>query len=127
MRKIKVMVVDDSEIARKMLKRCLAEADDMEVVGEAGTGPAALLMMDDLEPDVVLLETSITGGMPLNDVVGEICASQPDTKILLCTEQTGQEKAIAASQSGGVASVVAKPYQKTRLLRAIREAVGEGY
>lgn len=56
---ISVVLVDDHPIARAGIKRFLDRAVDIEVVGEASTGEQALQMVDELSPDVLLLDMEL--------------------------------------------------------------------
>ena len=53
---IRVLVVDDHEMAREGLRRMLELERDLEVVGEASSGEEALQMVELLSPDVVLMD-----------------------------------------------------------------------
>ena len=57
--KIRVLIADDHAILRQGLKRILEEEEDLEVVGEAATGKAAVERTRELEPDVVILDVSM--------------------------------------------------------------------
>ena len=59
---MRVVIVDDEPLARERLKRLLQEFPGYEVVGEAGDGESALDVIDDEEPDLVLLDIRM-GGM----------------------------------------------------------------
>ncbi len=63
MRKIKVLVVDDSAFMRKVIKEILEEDEDIEVVGTARNGLDALKKIEELNPDVVTLDIN----MPVMD------------------------------------------------------------
>ena len=60
---IRVMIVDDNPVIRRGIAALLAEADDIEVVGEASDGREALRVAAEAHPDVVLLDVR----MPLMD------------------------------------------------------------
>ncbi|MDR3238641.1 MAG: response regulator [Clostridiales bacterium] len=122
MDKIKVFVVDDSVVARNMLIRTLADADDIEVAGEAGSAQGSVIMLEEVKPDVILLEASI-GGMNLNDVVKEIKNINLHVKIILCIDAIHSEKAMMATEFGAD-DFVRKPYNKQNVLRAVRSACG---
>lgn len=53
---MRVVVVDDEPLARDRIKRLLSEFPGYEVVGEAGDGESALDLIDEEEPDLVLLD-----------------------------------------------------------------------
>ena len=50
---IKVLVVDDSSLVRKIITDILTGDPDIQVVGTANNGKSAILMNQDLEPDVI--------------------------------------------------------------------------
>jgi two-component system chemotaxis response regulator CheB len=58
-RRIRVMVVDDSVVVRRVVSSVLAEDPDLEVVGTAADGRIALDRLDSLRPDVVLLDVEM--------------------------------------------------------------------
>jgi two-component system response regulator LytT len=59
--KISALVVDDEQLARDELCFLLSQADDVEVVGQADNGAAALGLLADLEPDVMFLDVQMPG------------------------------------------------------------------
>lgn len=58
---IRVLVVDDHELVRTGICRMLADASDIEVVGQADSGEQALDMARQLKPQVVLLDVNMPG------------------------------------------------------------------
>jgi two-component system, LytTR family, response regulator len=58
---LRVLVVDDEAPARRKLRRMLADAGGVEVVGEAEDGPAAVRAIQSLRPDLVLLDIRMPG------------------------------------------------------------------
>jgi DNA-binding NarL/FixJ family response regulator len=58
---IRVLLVDDHPILRAGLRVLLSKAQDIEVVGDAETGEEALQMVQDLSPDVLLLDMEMPG------------------------------------------------------------------
>jgi two-component system, LytTR family, response regulator LytT len=59
--KISALVVDDEQPAREELCFLLSQAGDVEVIGQADNGVAALGLLEDLEPDVVFLDVQMPG------------------------------------------------------------------
>lgn len=59
---IKVLLVDDQAVVRAGFRVILEEAGDIEIVGEASNGPAAVTMARRLCPDVVCMDVRMPGG-----------------------------------------------------------------
>jgi DNA-binding NarL/FixJ family response regulator len=68
-----------------------------------------------------LLEARIGGGVSIARVVGEIKSLKPHIHIILCVDFIANDDIIKAAEYG-VDDIVRKPYNKTGLLRAIRNA-----
>jgi DNA-binding LytR/AlgR family response regulator len=58
---LRVLVVDDEQLAREELCYQLSQAVDVEIVGQATNGPEALAASDELDPDVVFLDVQMPG------------------------------------------------------------------
>jgi two-component system LytT family response regulator len=58
---LRVLVVDDEPLARARLKRLLGAIERVDVVGEAGSVPEAVPLVDSLRPDLVLLDVQMPG------------------------------------------------------------------
>ena len=58
---LSLVIADDEELAREKLRKLAEELPDVQVVGEAEDGPTALRLIDELRPDVVLLDLSMPG------------------------------------------------------------------
>src|ERR1051326_9306954 len=74
---IRVVLADDHDILRQGLKMLLSLQQDIQVVGEARTGRQAVIMVQNLQPDVVVLDIS----MPDMDGL-EACRSEEHTSEL---------------------------------------------
>lgn len=99
-----MLLADDHRILRQGLAHLLAERGDVEVVGEAGTGPEARRLALDLGPDVVVLDI----GLPeLNgvDVCRQITTERPDIRVVILTmhdDATSVDRALKAGARGYV-------------------------
>ncbi|WTJ01348.1 response regulator transcription factor [Streptomyces sp. NBC_00723] len=60
---VRLLLCDDHAVVRAGLRALLSSADDIDVVGEAGTGEEALALAARLRPDVVLMDLQLDGGM----------------------------------------------------------------
>jgi DNA-binding NarL/FixJ family response regulator len=97
--RIRVLVVDDHEVVRRGLRGFLELQDDMEVVGEAADGGAAIALVETLQPDVVLMDLL----MPKVDGLTAIAAirrSHPDTDVVAVTSFIEEDKVTAALEAG---------------------------
>jgi len=61
-RKVRVLLADDHELVRAGVRRVLETTGGMTVVGEASRGDEALTLMEQLEPDLLLLDLHMPGG-----------------------------------------------------------------
>ena len=78
---MKVLIVDDEQLARDRLARMIAGYDGYEVVGEAANGEEAVRLAHELTPDVVLMDLL----MPVMDGIAAteaICKFYPNTKVI---------------------------------------------
>jgi two-component system chemotaxis response regulator CheB len=107
-RKIKVLVIDDSAIVRKILSEAIAAEADMEVVGTAPDPIVALEKIQRLKPDVLTLDIE----MPRMDgltFLKQIMRTQPMPVILISSlEQSSVDIGLEALRCGAV-DVLAKP------------------
>ena len=81
---IRVMLVDDHALLRQGLTRLLELDEDLEVSGQAATGTAALAMVQDIHPDVVVLDVNLPD-MTGIEVAGRIRKLCPEIRILALT------------------------------------------
>ena len=122
---IRVLIVDDHPVVRRGLRVLLEVQDGIEVVGEAGDGPAALALAAEQKPDVILLDLKLPGLDGLA-VLAELRARQGhQARILVLTSATDP---VAAGQAmrEGAAGVLYKDVDPDALVRAIR-AVHDGH
>lgn len=84
MSKIRLLLVDDHEIVRAGLRMLFLAEDDLEIAGEVGSAEEALQAVQDLEPDVVLMDVAMPG-MSGIEATRRIKASKPETVILALT------------------------------------------
>ncbi len=120
---IRVLVVDDHRLVRKGLISLLGTVPEIEVVGEAENGEAALERSKALQPDVVLLDLS----MPVTDGLAAIPMLKnlkPAPGILVLTSFSEDERVFAAVRAGALGYVL-KDCSPDELVEAIK-TVGRG-
>ncbi|MFL6072150.1 MAG: response regulator [Mycobacteriales bacterium] len=96
---IRLLLVDDHEVVRTGLRTFLELQDDMDVVGEAGTGEQALALVPRTEPDIVLLDLMLPG-MPGVEAVRRLRHHHPGVKVVVLTSFAGQDDVLAAVRAG---------------------------
>ena len=108
MKKIRVLVVDDSAFMRRMISDILAEDPGIEVVGTARNGQEAIEELGKLKPDVITLdvEMPVMGGL---SALNEIMKVRPTPVLMISSAtQAGADATLKALQRGAV-DFIAKP------------------
>jgi DNA-binding NarL/FixJ family response regulator len=114
---IRVLVCDDVEAYRALMRYTLPEDPGIEVVGEAANGEAAIERAAELQPDVVLLDLT----MPLVDgidAIPQVLARAPGARVVALSGWDADRMAGAALAQGAVAYV-----EKSDDVQAVRDAV----
>jgi len=116
--RIRVLLVDDQALMRMGFGMVLGAEDDLEVVGEAGDGAAALTQVRALHPDVVLMDVRMPG-MNGIEATKHIAAEHPDVRVLVLTTFDLDEYAFAALRAGA-SGFLLKDSEPAALVAAIR-------
>ncbi len=115
-----VMIVDDSEVARALLRDILEEIG-YTVVAEAADGVEAVEKYTELRPAVTIMDVK----MPRKDGIEatrEIMAMNGEAKVLMCSS-TDLESLVAASAQAGASGVVHKPFRLEQIVKAIADVL----
>jgi two-component system, NarL family, response regulator DevR len=120
MKKIRVVLVDDHEIVRLGLITLINDQENMEVVGEAGSASEALRVVEQLHPQVVLMDIRLPGEGGI-EAARRISDRFADTKVVMLTSFADDELVLRAIQAGAVGYVL-KQVGNDELLRAIAAA-----
>ncbi|MEE8375748.1 MAG: response regulator transcription factor [Acidimicrobiia bacterium] len=99
MTEIRVLVVDDHDLLREGVVGTLSSFDDIEVVGQANNGEAAVRLVADLDPDVVVMDLVMPGGSGM-DAIRKISANYSRTKVLALTSFTDGSMVRRAIEAG---------------------------
>jgi len=119
MRKIRVLIADDSAAVIDGLSSILSVHTDIEVVGSAGDGLEAIAKAAELHPDVILMDAQMPGidGM---EATRHIKERFPEIKVQFLTVHSGHiEKVLAVGADG----YLMKDCRREELLKAIRGLV----
>ena len=123
---IRVALVDDHGIVREGIRQVLMSEPDMTVVGEAGNGPDALALVEQLAPDVLLLDITMPGMTGL-EVVRALRERGATVRVLMLSvhDDTGY---VMESLRSGAQGYVRKDTTPAELRTAIRALhAGEGF
>lgn len=118
---LSVLIADDEPVVRETMSIYVNSAPDMQVVGTAADGRAAVQMAETLRPDIILMDIQ----MPRVDgveAVAEVLRLLPRTHVVMITTFTSREAVVPALRAGALGYVL-KSDPPERLLSAVREAV----
>ncbi|WP_053447441.1 response regulator [Kocuria palustris] len=118
---LSVLIADDEAVVRETISIYVSSAPDMQVVGTAADGRAAVQMAETLRPDIILMDIQ----MPRVDgveAVAEVLRLLPRTHVVMITTFTSREAVVPALRAGALGYVL-KSDPPERLLSAVREAV----
>jgi DNA-binding NarL/FixJ family response regulator len=121
--KIKVLIVDDHAIMRDGIRALLSVNDDIEVVGEASEGKEAIKKVDQLKPDVIVMDIAMPG-MDGMEATRQMVKGNSRIKVLILTQHDNKEYILSAIKAGA-AGFVPKRAMGSELVSAIR-AVSRG-
>ncbi|MFN6964375.1 MAG: response regulator [Pyrinomonadaceae bacterium] len=116
--KTRILLAEDHIIVREGIKLLVNDQPDMEVVGEAGNGAAALAQAQRLKPDLVVMDISMpdVNGLLATRRLRKMC---PDVRILTLTRHT-DDGYLQQLIKAGVNGYVLKQSAPTELINAIR-------
>lgn len=117
---IRVILVDDVEQVRQALRERLNFEPDIEVIGEAESGEAALELAARLQPDVVVMDIKMPQGDGIN-TARQLGAISPNSRIVMLSLYDDPINRRRAKEAGARA-FIGKQDDETNLLAAIREA-----
>lgn len=118
-KKIRILLADDHPIVRDGLKKLLALEDDFEIVGEASDGREVLERVQELDPDILLLDLR----MPNLDGLGALQSLQQTnkrTRVIVLTASEDKNEFVQAMKLG-CSGIVLKQTAPELIVKSIRK------
>jgi DNA-binding NarL/FixJ family response regulator len=126
MNAIRILIADDHALVRAGFRSLLEKLDNCEVVAEAGDGREALRLVEQWQPDVVLMDVKMPGLNGL-EATARISRDYPNVCVVILSMYTNEEYVIQALRAGAVGYLL-KDAAPTELQLAVQAAVrGEVY
>lgn len=119
---VRIFIIDEHPSAREMLARRLGSRPDMKVVGTTGEAETGLRQIEELHPDVVLLDTKMHKADGL-EVCRRVCSIANGAKVAILTSYVDPAERRMARQAGAQGYLV-KEVDTPKLVRWIRRLVG---
>ncbi|MHB1651928.1 MAG: AAA family ATPase [Desulfitobacteriaceae bacterium] len=117
MKRIRVLIVDDIADTRESIRRLLEFEEDIEVIGEAGSGSEALRQAEKLHPDIALMDIN----MPEMDGIRTtelLSLRVPDTSVIIMSVQ-GEHAYLRRAMMAGAREYIVKPFSGDELASTI--------
>ena len=121
--KITLLMVDDHPVVRDGLRSMLSDEPDIEVVGEACTGEDAILKVNELGPQVVLMDIRLPG-ISGTEATRQVKIARPTTCVIMVTMYDSEMYVVEAIRAGA-AGYLTKDASKELLCHSVR-AVADG-
>ena len=122
--KVKVLIADDHPLMLAGLRRALERTDNIEIVGEARSGPELLNMIERRRPQLVLMD------LRMPDVTGCECIEQigaewPEVKVVVLSA-SDDRTTIDCALAAGAAAYIVKSVNPSDVASVLRQALGNG-
>jgi DNA-binding NarL/FixJ family response regulator len=114
----RIVVADDHAVVRAGIRSILQQSLDIEMVGEAGNGMEALRLVEELSPDVLVLDMEMPG-MGGVDVARRLKAARSPVRILALSAYD-DEQYVYGLLTSGAAGYLLKEEAPTTLIDAVR-------
>ncbi|NLW17603.1 MAG: response regulator transcription factor, partial [Firmicutes bacterium] len=121
---IDILIVDDHKLFRKGLRRILELEPDFRIVGEAGNSVEAMSALNEVHPDVILMDINMPGGSGI-EATRLIKARYPEVNILVLAIHDDTEYLFEVVRAGA-SGYLLKDVEPLRLCEAIRTVAGGG-
>jgi len=117
---IRIILVDDHDMVRRGLAVFLSAFNDMQLVGEAADGDEALALVEETQPDVVLMDV-LMPGLDGIEATRQIKRQYPQVQVLLLSSSSDEDMVKSGIQAGALGYVL-KNITAQELAKAVRDA-----
>lgn len=117
--KIRVLLVDDHEVVRHGFKYFIDVIDELELVGEARDGQEAVAVVEQVQPDIVLMDM-VMPKMNGVEATKAIKAAHPEIKVIALTSFADDENLVHAAFAAGASGYFFKNVTVDELSSAVR-------
>ena len=121
-RTVRVVLVDDAEDLRYLVRFALELGGEFEVVGEAGDGHTGIAAVEQFQPDLVLLDVSMPGLDGL-EALPAVCAAAPAARVVMLSGFE-QRRLGRMAVDRGAAAYLEKGLAPAELVAALRDVLG---
>lgn len=116
--RIRILIADDHAVVREGLRALIESRPDLELVGEAADGTAAVEKARELQPDVILMDLVMPRKSGV-EAIADITRENPAARILVLTSFSDDDQALPAIKAGAMGYVL-KDSLPEELVQAIR-------
>lgn len=102
---IKIVVIEDNRLTRLSLKSALNEYEDMSVIGDTEDTITGQMMVEEIEPDIVLIDLGLSDGNG-TEAISKIRARNKSVKIIALTSHSNNKEVLNALMNGANAYCV---------------------
>lgn len=108
MKKIRVLVIDDSSVVHLLIEKVISSHNDIEIIGEAYDGPEGLDLIYKLSPDIIILDIGMPGMSGL-EVLNEIMDKKPTPTIIFSALDKNEVDVGFKALELGAVEIIGKP------------------
>ncbi len=117
---MKVVIVDDSDFSRSIIRKMLTE-EGIEIVGEANSAEAALAVIKEKKPNIVITDIVMPeiSGIELTEKINQTFS---DISVIVISSLS-QEHVVLEAIGAGASDFIAKPIQKQQLIDSLEKII----
>ena len=115
--KKRVLIVDDAQFTRNMLKNIISKIDQIEVIGEASNGVEAISLYKKLSPDLVTMDLVMPekGGIEATEEILKINSKA----LIVVVSALGQEALVLEAAKKGAKDFIQKPFKTEQIIEVM--------